>query len=1029
MKCHSDFYEKLKSTLVKTETTGGQTMPANSSLVEIPQSECVEEVTVFESFCNVSCVAAYANISIPTVSNFSVFSGPSPASRAKMSTTVRPKTQVSRRSPSRVHWDSDITTISDTEHYTSVLTSSSKDKRMKRKRMDASESSPDEVSIMKVTSRKSAKLESGAQSPTYVNLSSSESVSDDTEVTPTVKRHSISPTLTGRKYRFPLHSELSARDRSLRAGHSRSKKVVTIEISSDEDMVDEEEPYTIPETQLASESRKLIKTMESSISKPRSRTAHPVKPAAVSLLDKGAIQKAQAIIEAWRSSSYEVVPDEIDFSAIESTVHSKTAASKSRRSLFSSTDSIPTSADLSERPESSQSKTPRARTQRHTRTLPSKETNMTDSVQETAERSSYPLQKGDIFLTPKNPRHKNSGEGGTPSSQSTAPFKSAESSQKTYHTETSARLSSSESHDDSQIHRPRAGRPRKMTEPLAAKEIDSTHPSKSGGNIPHSKRDTIRSSEPRDPSADRELEKAPEAPTPQRGLPSTNLLPSSETQRVAESLRGRGKDRKKLAESVGVKGLDSARGGRSASPASSPEQGGQRSPEARTNLSGMHSTSRLSSSETQDDSLTQKLRGRGRRKLTESAGAKLPRSARPTKSAKSISHEKVDRTSESPASSPERMPRKSQGKLSSQEEAGPLLSQGVSSLRTQNDSQARRPRECTTSSKLTPKNLAEETSKGRKQDKPRRTTSSDGVDPNFSLEPESHGQKAKVKEHTELRGTSDAARKGSGSSKSESRKNSFCGSEFAGECVMAKRIFLQGGMAQIIRAEDLLLRNKGVIDPFNRLGCNIDPVIVVVEFCQVQGPRPLVTVCLKTKEPPTSLDIDNLSVWLMSCEAASGTLLVIYNQQTGIYAMSYYTTIYDIRARAFQRPICVAVLSSERPTSSRLSHFSAGVRRLVSPLMKCNRRYFMRQLSDIIKISDAVESDTVQTYYTLDVELLKLPTTNRKLANVAEQARKLRPRMQAMYDMLSESRTCMYQTCEGFAFPDFSALCSSVPSR
>ncbi|KAK5983254.1 hypothetical protein GCK32_022428 [Trichostrongylus colubriformis] len=58
-------------------------------------------------------------------------------------------------------------------------------------------------------------------------------------------------------------------------------------------------------------------------------------------------------------------------------------------------------------------------------------------------------------------------------------------------------------------------------------------------------------------------------------------------------------------------------------------------------------------------------------------------------------------------------------------------------------------------------------------------------------------------------------------------------------------------MAQIVRAEDLLLRNKGVIDPFNRLGCNIDPVVVVVEFCQIQGPRPLAAVCLKTSEGKT----------------------------------------------------------------------------------------------------------------------------------------------------------------------------------
>ncbi|EPB72903.1 hypothetical protein ANCCEY_08010 [Ancylostoma ceylanicum] len=222
-----------------------------------------------------------------------------------------------------------------------------------------------------------------------------------------------------------------------------------------------------------------------------------------------------------------------------------------------------------------------------------------------------------------------------------------------------------------------------------------------------------------------------------------------------------------------------------------------------------------------------------------------------------------------------------------------------------------------------------------------------------------------------------------------------------------------------IKAEDLLLRNKRVIDPFNRLGCNIDPFLAVVEFCQIQGPRPLATVSLRQNRNLASVDVDSLSVWLMSSEAASGTVLLIYNQQMGIYALSYYATIYDVKARAFQRPICVAMLTSERPTSSQLSRFSSGVRKLVAPLIKCNRRFFLRQLSDIIKISDAVESDTIQTYYTLDAEVLKQSGSNRKLSNVAEQARKLRPRMQAMYDVLSESRT--YLDCTGHAGEDQAA--------
>ncbi|ETN74456.1 hypothetical protein NECAME_12976 [Necator americanus] len=103
-----------------------------------------------------------------------------------------------------------------------------------------------------------------------------------------------------------------------------------------------------------------------------------------------------------------------------------------------------------------------------------------------------------------------------------------------------------------------------------------------------------------------------------------------------------------------------------------------------------------------------------------------------------------------------------------------------------------------------------------------------------------------------------------------------------------------------IRAEDLLLRKKRAIDPFNRMGCNIDPFLAVVEFCQIQGPRPLATVSLRPNKKLASVDVDTLSVWLMSSEAASGTILMIYNQQMGIYGLSYYITMYDIKARAFQ---------------------------------------------------------------------------------------------------------------------------------
>ncbi|KJH50725.1 hypothetical protein DICVIV_03071 [Dictyocaulus viviparus] len=103
-----------------------------------------------------------------------------------------------------------------------------------------------------------------------------------------------------------------------------------------------------------------------------------------------------------------------------------------------------------------------------------------------------------------------------------------------------------------------------------------------------------------------------------------------------------------------------------------------------------------------------------------------------------------------------------------------------------------------------------------------------------------------------------------------------------------------------VKAEDLLLRSRRIIDPFNRMGCNIDPTLTVIEFCQFQGPRPLANVSLKPNNTFSSLDFDSLSLWLMSSEITCGTVLNLYNQQMGIYALSYYTIMYDISARAFQ---------------------------------------------------------------------------------------------------------------------------------
>ncbi|GMT19108.1 hypothetical protein PFISCL1PPCAC_10405 [Pristionchus fissidentatus] len=206
-----------------------------------------------------------------------------------------------------------------------------------------------------------------------------------------------------------------------------------------------------------------------------------------------------------------------------------------------------------------------------------------------------------------------------------------------------------------------------------------------------------------------------------------------------------------------------------------------------------------------------------------------------------------------------------------------------------------------------------------------------------------------------------------------------------------------GGMGT---SEDLLIWGRRQADPWNRLGNQMQPLLVVIEFCQVEGPRPLVVRGLDDKNK-VSLDLDAISLWLMSSEASSGSISVLYNQESALYAVSYYCTVYDVQARAFQRPVCIAYLHGDKPSRSLVSRFISRVRRLVSPLLNCNRRLFLRLLAKLVALSDDLNSDLVHEYYALyRLDQLEEPA-KKKIQTLADQARKLRSRLEMMSESIS----------------------------
>uniref|UniRef100_A0A8R1IIH9 UDENN FLCN/SMCR8-type domain-containing protein n=2 Tax=Caenorhabditis japonica TaxID=281687 RepID=A0A8R1IIH9_CAEJA len=193
----------------------------------------------------------------------------------------------------------------------------------------------------------------------------------------------------------------------------------------------------------------------------------------------------------------------------------------------------------------------------------------------------------------------------------------------------------------------------------------------------------------------------------------------------------------------------------------------------------------------------------------------------------------------------------------------------------------------------------------------------------------------------------------------------------------------------MISFEDFLLRPSKVVDPFNRFVGKIDPFLMLVEFCQVIGPKPLAIVSSQPDDKVKSVNVNEMAIWLMSSDTVPGTMIVLENNQTGVYAAAYYFNLYDMRARAFQRNLCVAYLSSEKPTKETLSLFSTSMKKLVSPVLICNRRLFIRHVTDIVKFSDNVDETTLQQYYTFNGDSQKL-TDSSRFNVVFEQTRLLK---------------------------------------
>ncbi|TKR57650.1 hypothetical protein L596_030324 [Steinernema carpocapsae] len=210
-----------------------------------------------------------------------------------------------------------------------------------------------------------------------------------------------------------------------------------------------------------------------------------------------------------------------------------------------------------------------------------------------------------------------------------------------------------------------------------------------------------------------------------------------------------------------------------------------------------------------------------------------------------------------------------------------------------------------------------------------------------------------------------------------------------------------------MKLDDFLIFGKKSIDPWNRVNCCKTPTLLVVEFCQVQGPKPLYSY--PPQDSSSHLDLDNVAIWVMSSDSIHGSTVIVYNQQLGLYAILHHSTILDLTARAFLRPLSLALLTPDKPTNSMLRSFKNIADRLLTPLLACNRQLFRRFVSYVIDLARDLQNNTLKKYYSLLGDSTTLSkNTSMKIHSIAMQARKLQSRFKEAYKTLqnNEARCC-----------------------
>ncbi|XP_071478743.1 guanine nucleotide exchange protein smcr8a-like [Diadema antillarum] len=188
--------------------------------------------------------------------------------------------------------------------------------------------------------------------------------------------------------------------------------------------------------------------------------------------------------------------------------------------------------------------------------------------------------------------------------------------------------------------------------------------------------------------------------------------------------------------------------------------------------------------------------------------------------------------------------------------------------------------------------------------------------------------------------------------------------------------------------------------------------ILVCEFSELEGPKPLITI---PKDGGSSFDKNMYAVKIMAVDynatnyarttntfkLSEDTAVIMEDRQEGTYSYIHHFTLYDIHARGFVRPFCMAYITADKnKLRSNLQHIMSCFNQVSQYYRYGNyvifREEMVRRLADLI--------------YTKEIIKTQLEETEQKQEARVERARRHKHRNNHTLNANSNSNTNSHST-------------------